>query len=410
MLDTRPLEQQIQNQPARTLETDAPEINEILALAEHNEILAAAEKAQRLWEAEVYDVRTLGCYLGGVFLERGLSSLSLLLDCLLKTLTLNWEYLGPSDRKQRLCDVSLRWLFTTLISQIEFHQKAKGAQWERWNEGWSQSGYNEAADRCVQLSLLLDEVIPKSRSRGPLLNFKSVLNGIVRPSNETAGWKAKMTSATIIPAPPPPPPRSTSSSSSFGSSSESSQRSGSSDSTDSRSSSSGSSDGSSAPSESSTSGSRSDSSAPPSSDSSSPSRTSASDESSNKEEPAEEKEPEAPSAAPPAPPGPTGESVSLPLSPALRALMRQLDGFLLLLQKGQMKRAAILYREIKRQIDGFDPRFYLPSLFGAFYAQLAQHGPRLAASLKEPSDLSAEALTELCRVDLDLFLRTEAGE
>jgi hypothetical protein len=87
--------------------------------------------------------------------------------------------------------------------------------------------------------------------------------------------------------------------------------------------------------------------------------------------------------------------------------MRQLEAFVALMQKGEHKKAAILYKQIQYTIEHFDPRFYLPSLFGSYYAQLAKHGPRFNTQLKAPSDFVTEALTELCRVDLDLFMSTE---
>ena len=78
---------------------------------------------------------------------------------ILRALTLNWEYLGPFERKQRLCDVSLRWLFTTLKSQVDFHHRNKSSDWDRWNEGWTLALHRQTAERCVQLGVLLDDVL-----------------------------------------------------------------------------------------------------------------------------------------------------------------------------------------------------------------------------------------------------------
>jgi len=427
MIDLGPLEQKLSSPPSRKLGTDDPAINEILALAEHNDFQAAAERSQKLWEQGVYDVRTLGCYLGGAFMERGLSALPAILDCLLKALTLNFEELGPDVRKQRLCDVSLRWLFTTLLAQIDFHHRAKDATWERWNEGWTQAAYKEAVERCVQLAVLLDDVIPQARCRGPLVNLQLTLDGIVRPSNETAGWRSKMASATVVPAPLPPPDEAPSSGSdAFGGSSssdaallsaedaadESSQASGSSESAADA----DPAEGEAAPSEGS--GAAEDELEAGAEDDARDSAEAAADGARSKNG----TPPESASAASSdgsqsqgrksvrlelPPPGPTGESISVPLSPALRALMRELAAFSELAQAGQLKKAAILYRRIEQQIARFDPRFYLPSLFGSFYVQLARHGSRLKAQLDKPEDLSSAALVELSRVDLELFLAAD---
>lgn len=490
MIDTGPLEQQIQAPAARQLGLDDPDVNAILALAERNNLIGASERAQALWETKVYDVRTLGCYLAGVFMERGLVSLPLILDCVLKALTLNWPYLGPAERKQRLCDVSMRWLFTTLLTQMDFHHRTKTPQWEIWNKGWNQLTYRETVDRCVQLSMLLDDVIPSSRCRGPLMNFQTMLDGIVRPSSETAGWKAKMADAVMIPAPPPPPDPPGSSTSQAASSSDDDSSSGDDSSPDGDSSSGDESspdgDGDSdASGDESSSSSRASKRSSGSEDEkkdedggsdggdskSSSSRASQSDKASDSDDEkdsdkdddqddadseskssrASSRSASAESTADPVerskrspistassigigiesapssraqlrdssdsfvrmsipPPFPTGDTATLPISPALRVLMRQLEAFTQLAKKGQLKKAAILYRQIQQSIAHFDPRFYLPSLFGAFYAQLAKNGSRINAKLKEPEDFASEALTELCRVDLDLFLSTEVDE
>jgi hypothetical protein len=116
-------------------------------------------------------------------------------------------------------------------------------------------------------------------------------------------------------------------------------------------------------------------------------------------------------AAPPLlPPSPTGEVATLPLSPALRVLMRHLDGFVCLMQKRQFKKGAILYQLIEHSIKNFDPRFFLPSLFGPFYAQLAKQGAPLKSQLTDSPDFTVAALTELCRVDLELFMQMDFEE
>ena len=110
------------------------------------------------------------------------------------------------------------------------------------------------------------------------------------------------------------------------------------------------------------------------------------------------------------PQGPTGESLTLPLSPALRGLLSQLDVFLKLMQGKQLTKAAILYRQIQQSIEHFAPLIFLPSLFGPYYATLAKHGPLLATALKQPADFRIDALVELCRVDLALFFETEIDD
>ena len=122
MITTEPLEQILTEPGSRELSLDDRSLDEVLAHADHNRFLQAAEAAQALWRSQIYDVRTLGSYLFGVFLERGMTSLTLLFECVRKAIKDNLAYLSPTHKRERHLDVSLRWLFDGIITQTRHHE------------------------------------------------------------------------------------------------------------------------------------------------------------------------------------------------------------------------------------------------------------------------------------------------
>ena len=133
MISTEPLERVLTAVGARELGFEDRSLEDILTLAGGGRYIQAAERAQQLWMQDIYDVRTLGCYLFGVFHERGIASLTVILECVLRALQKNLQYLGPVHKRERHLDVSLRWLFDSIITQVRFHEHQKDETWKRWN-------------------------------------------------------------------------------------------------------------------------------------------------------------------------------------------------------------------------------------------------------------------------------------
>jgi hypothetical protein len=101
-----------------------------------------------------------------------------------------------------------------------------------------------------------------------------------------------------------------------------------------------------------------------------------------------------------------GAAPELTLSPSfpLQMLIRRLAAFNQMARLGKFKQAAIIYRDIQHSIEHFDPRVYLPSLFGEYFSNIIAHGAKLSESLKTSDDITADALMELYRIDIELFM------
>ncbi|MCP3060890.1 hypothetical protein LXT21_19065 [Myxococcus sp. K38C18041901] len=105
---------------------------------------------------------------------------------------------------------------------------------------------------------------------------------------------------------------------------------------------------------------------------------------------------------PPAPAPPPAPGV--PISPQLALLIRKLEAFTLLLDKGELPKAGVVASDVMATVERFDPRVFLPSLFTSFFAGLSSHAHHLEPFLQEADSLPMRALEQLYRVDLDAFI------
>ena len=438
MIVTEPLEQILTAKGVRELGIEDRELDEILSLTSQNRYLPAAERAQKLWQQQIYDVRTMGCYLFGVFVERGVASLSLLFECIRRALSDNLAYLSPSHKKERHLDVSLRWLFDSIVSQVRFHERQKDELWTKWNHDWQHAAQEQALEHCNKLLETLDSVIPGSRSKQPLLHLQSLLQGLARAPDANAGWHLE--GATQIPAPPPPPGEEEESSGQDEDSSSDDEDSSSNDedsSDDDEDSDSDDEVTSSTASEEEDEGSEkeeeaskgtSDDDDTDNDDENDKERAADGDEErSDREGAHSEEEEEVQSEQDEPSPAPsssaravgrdllstsvaeaqtlgTADTLTIPLCGELKLLLTELAGFVRLVHKQRYRRAAILQLHIAKKLEGFEPSRYFPSLLMDYLLALIQHSSKLTPHLQPAEDLEAAMLKLLCRSDISRFV------
>ncbi|UQA56301.1 type VI secretion system protein IglI family protein [Polyangium aurulentum] len=113
---------------------DAPEaaLGDIVKLAEKGEHRAAAERAAGLLRQGSTDVRVLVHFLFGLFDANGPASLPKTLSILRAALSERWGVVRPEERRPRIVDSSLSWLFRTLVVNIDFHEKTKSPAFTTW--------------------------------------------------------------------------------------------------------------------------------------------------------------------------------------------------------------------------------------------------------------------------------------
>lgn len=121
--------------PAEPL--DANQLDEIVSLSDHNQLLAAAERAQGAWSVGHRDVRILGFYLCGAFLQGGLGALLPIGRAIITQLKDAWPTLSPEQNKERHADAALRWLFSSILAQLRFAQRTQKEPWQEMLAAWA---------------------------------------------------------------------------------------------------------------------------------------------------------------------------------------------------------------------------------------------------------------------------------
>jgi len=342
MINVRILEAPLTSPSSRILGDNDPALDQILSLAERSQFVTAGELAEKLWQEQVYDVRSLGVFLLGAFVEQGMGALPDILSAILAVLTKNWEWMCPTTGKYKQFDVGLRWLVTGILGQFRFAQKVKSPQWAKWLSQWEQTDQKQVLDLFSGLSVVLDAVLPGSLCKGSFLQLHKTLKDLPTTHSEksrevkqdaTTGAEssAKIIDVEIL------------------NTGESNMQ--------------------------------------------------------NLLDPANES---SAAASPNAIKGATvtgaPPTLTIILSPPMHALMRKIGAFNRLVRLGRFKQAAIVYNDIKVHIEKFDPRIYLPSVFGEYFSNIVTHAEKLLPSLDTKDDFATKALIDLYQIDLELFI------
>jgi len=90
-------------------------------------------------------------------------------------------------------------------------------------------------------------------------------------------------------------------------------------------------------------------------------------------------------------------------SAALELLLRKLALFEALIERGDLRKAAVVAHDVQQTLAQFDPLLYLPKLFVRFFTALSRYAPELERPLAELEEPQTRALQRLYQADLDAF-------
>jgi len=108
--------------------------------------------------------------------------------------------------------------------------------------------------------------------------------------------------------------------------------------------------------------------------------------------------------SPPAPPPAPAAGPTIDVSPAMERFIAALDAFALLIERGDIARAAIISEDIRRTTEAFDPKKYFPKLLLPYLRLQARHVQDLLATRETMDGGTWSALEQLYLADLDSFL------
>ena len=120
--------------------------------------------ARNLLDAGVCDVRVIGFDLFGSVLEGGPAAVPAIFEVLVQALTARWAALRPIEKKPKITDASLAWLFRSIVDRIDFQQRLADTTWARWLDGSNADVVARADDRALRLRELVVELADAPRA------------------------------------------------------------------------------------------------------------------------------------------------------------------------------------------------------------------------------------------------------
>lgn len=152
--------------------TSATRIAYAAQLAERGDHAAAAREAATLIEVGIHDIRLIGFYLFGLFLQRGIVQLPPLLTRATALVTDDLGSLRPERRKLQVVNSAAAWLFEHVSAQLVFHAKQRDATWDAWC-GERDGGLPDAIGAgCSKLTAALESVIDAPLAAVPLARIR----------------------------------------------------------------------------------------------------------------------------------------------------------------------------------------------------------------------------------------------
>jgi hypothetical protein len=170
------LEEPLQGAPPEQedSEDEDPRLGTVAGLVSKSDYAQAARTAEELLRDGVRDVRIIGPYLFGSFVEQGLKAMPRIFHSASLCLTESWEAFGPREKKTVLANNGLRWLFKTLSRHLLHHERLKDEEWKRWREPSNRAPIEEAIPLGESLMDVCAKTLPDGDSRQairPLLSW-----------------------------------------------------------------------------------------------------------------------------------------------------------------------------------------------------------------------------------------------
>ena len=162
---------------APNLESSDERLEKVNGLVSRSAYLDAAREAEALLRQGLYDVRLVGPYLLGLFIEGGLEAMPAVFQGLSRTLVINWQYFGPRERKDVYADGGLRWMLKVLNKHLEHHERLKDETWQRWSAPTNREPLEQALTLSEEIFSAFGRAMPRNGCEAPFRRLTQWLEG-----------------------------------------------------------------------------------------------------------------------------------------------------------------------------------------------------------------------------------------
>jgi hypothetical protein len=156
------------------LGTTDPRFSDIATLVQEGKYEEAASKTEAILAEKIYDIRIIGYFFYGHFIERGVLAIADIYLCLADLLSDNMGALGPVKNRGKHIHTILNWLIKQIIKKLQYEEEKKSGLYEEWASGVSSDQVQEALDAGEKLRRILGPVLEDAA--GPVLDGLMKIN------------------------------------------------------------------------------------------------------------------------------------------------------------------------------------------------------------------------------------------
>lgn len=180
------------------LSTIDPRFTDIATLVQEGKYEEASAQSEEILAEEIYDIRIMGYFIYGHFLEQGLGAMEEIFQALADTLGDNLEAVGPLKNREKHIQTILNWLMKQLIKKLQYEEEKKADLWDRWLSDVSSEQAQAALDAAQGLGRELSSVLDEDAA--------PVLDGLTKVNEWLTNFQRLVyTEPDVEPEPDPEP-------------------------------------------------------------------------------------------------------------------------------------------------------------------------------------------------------------
>lgn len=150
------------------LETIDPRFSDIATLVMEGNYEDAGAQSEAILEEQLYDIRIIGYFLYGHFIEQGVGVMADIYLCLRDLLRDNLDAIGPVRNREKHIQAILNWMMKQLIKKLQYEEGKNSNLYEGWISEVSSDQVQEALDAGDELQRTLSPVLEDAA--GPVLD------------------------------------------------------------------------------------------------------------------------------------------------------------------------------------------------------------------------------------------------
>ncbi len=172
-LDLKSLQREFPVSDAPGLSTLDPRFQDVAAMVQNGKYAEAAAAAQGIIEEDILDIRLLGYFFFGVFLEQGPKSLGPCFESMSHLFNEQWAAVGPAKKKDRLTNTTFVWFFKTLTRKVKMHETKKDKLWKRWSQNTTSEEMDVGLEQIQKFRRAFAQAVENPKALDQVSNLMS---------------------------------------------------------------------------------------------------------------------------------------------------------------------------------------------------------------------------------------------